>query len=102
MPWISRISQLTFLQQADDFLGQRRSMDRPWRGSQFWLEAQNQWQRLKQSVPHDRRFEVRFEDLIADAEKTVAAICDFLEVDFEEDTLCMEQDTTCQRPSPES
>ncbi|MEM8946037.1 MAG: sulfotransferase [Planctomycetota bacterium] len=59
-----------------------------WAGNMYhavdrWIDAEHTWEQLKPTIPEERRIEVRYEDLIADTEETLARICDFLGTQFD-------------------
>lgn len=73
----------------------------PWRGADFWLAAEREWNKIERQVPADRRFGMRFEDFTAESEKSLEELCAFLGVSFEPGMLDIETTTTYKRPSPQ-
>lgn len=71
-----------------------------WGGSQFWIDAQDQWERLSARVPATRRHVVRFEDLIASSTEVLKELCAFLGTSYDPAMLDIERDTTYRRPDP--
>ena len=56
-------------------------------GAEFWLEAEESWARFAPSLPPDRRFEIRFEDLVGDPEGSLTQVCSFIGVPFDSTML---------------
>lgn len=71
-----------------------------WCGAAIWQNAHDAWQTLRASLPANRFIEVRFEDLVANAEAQLSRITSFLGLDFDPAMLELEKDTTYKRPSP--
>jgi hypothetical protein len=71
-----------------------------WGGVPTWTQSFLSWQRLVPIVPPERRLEVSYEDLVADAPRELTRICGFLGVEYEPGMLEIEKDTTYKRPSP--
>jgi hypothetical protein len=71
-----------------------------WSGAGGWLAATEAWSRLRAAVPSERCLEVRFEDLVRDAEPVLRRITDFLGVAYDPAMLQIERDTTYRRPDP--
>ena len=74
----------------------------PWHGARFWVDAQEAWSRLSEAVPTERRLTLRFEDLVADTEATLATCCEFLDLEYDPAMLEIERDTTYRRPDPKA
>ncbi len=72
----------------------------PWRGVEFWLNAEKSWQALQERVASDHAMAIRFEDLVADTPARLSEICDFLELQYEPEMLAIDVDTTYSRPDP--
>ncbi len=51
-----------------------------WHGSERWRHAEAVWDRLADRVPPDRRLEIHYEDLVADATAVLGRVCGFLGV----------------------
>jgi hypothetical protein len=72
----------------------------PWIGAQIWADAVENWSRLKELVPEERRLELRFEDLVADPERELERLCRFLGVQYVPEMQEIDRDTTYSRPGP--
>ncbi|MEQ8690656.1 MAG: sulfotransferase [Pseudomonadales bacterium] len=72
----------------------------PWHGADFWLAAYSSWQTLKTMTDDTACIEVRFEDLISDAEASVKRVCNFLNVNYEPTMMEIDRDTTYSPPDP--
>jgi hypothetical protein len=70
-------------------------------GGEYWLEAERNWDRLCTLVPEDRRFEIRYEDLVSIPERTLKGVCEFLRVPFDPAMLEYPKDSTYDSPSRE-
>jgi hypothetical protein len=49
-----------------------------WTGVERWLEAEQLWAQIKDSIPQERQFEVTYEHLIAEPTASLSRLCDFL------------------------
>lgn len=72
-----------------------------WVAIERWLEAQGEWERMRHRIPHDRRLEIRYEDLVADPPETLARICELCQVEYSSEMLTYPADTTYSPPDPE-
>lgn len=71
-----------------------------WRGALIWIDAYESWQKLKGQLPAEQKIEVKFEELVADPEKVLSTICNFLAVEYTPEMLEIDKDTTYSKPSP--
>ena len=71
----------------------------PWRAAKIWNAAHDSWTVLKSQTSADQRMELSFENLVADPERSLALICNFIGVEFEASMLSIDRDTTYSRPS---
>ncbi|MFM9997035.1 MAG: sulfotransferase family protein [Phycisphaerales bacterium] len=71
-----------------------------WHGVDRWLHAEAAWERLRDATPESQRCEVRFEELIADAPRTLQRVCTFLGVGYSPAMLEYPGDTTYHPPDP--
>jgi hypothetical protein len=83
----------------------RSRIDLGWSGNMHtavstWIEAEDTWDELGQVVPPDRRFEVRYDDLVREPEPTLRRLCDFLGLRFDRSMLSYPQTTTYAPPDP--
>ncbi len=74
----------------------------PWYGTTYWLEAYQEWCTLRELVPKESTLEIRFEDLVADANSQLERACSFLGIQFHECMLEIDKDTSYERPNPAS
>lgn len=54
-----------------------------WAGARWWRDLQNEWRDTRARIPSERRMELRFEDLIGDAEAALRAVADFIGVPYD-------------------
>lgn len=76
-----------------------------WAGNMYcaadrWLEAENEWERMRETLPEDRRHEVKYEELIRQPEATLTALCRFLGCEFDEAIFDYADNSTYQTPDP--
>lgn len=72
-----------------------------WTGVDRWIEAEELWVSLAQSLPEDRYLEVRYEeDAIVRPEATLKRICEFIGVTYDAAMLSYPEDTTYSLPDP--
>lgn len=48
----------------------------------WWLEAEREWDELRSQIADKNRIEVRYEDLVTDAQSQLERICSFLGVEY--------------------
>lgn len=71
-----------------------------WKAVELWRDAELEWERLRQSIPEYRRFEVRYEDLISSPKEVLTNICHFLGVAFDSSMLDYPLRSTYSSPDP--
>lgn len=71
-----------------------------WTGVRNWMEAELLWDHLCMVVPPERRYEVRYEELLADPERVLSGICVFLGAAYDPAMLSYPQHTTYDPPDP--
>lgn len=71
-----------------------------WYGCDRWLEAEILWDKLKNKISPDRYIEIRYEDLIKDPVKILTFVCNFMELDYHEQMLNYDENTTYSTPDP--
>ena len=71
-----------------------------WFGADRWIEALGTWERLRSRVDDARCFELRYEDLIADCEKELGRLCEFLGQSYAPSMLDYVEDSTYGLPDP--
>jgi hypothetical protein len=69
-------------------------------GVQSWIEAERLWEQVKGVVPASRRVELKYENLVMDAEAELTRICDFLELAFDPAMLRYNEHSTYDKPDP--
>lgn len=72
----------------------------PYMSAARWVETEKEWDRVVALVPAERRMEVRFEDLVTEHEKTLARVCEFLDVDYTDQMLEYAEVTDYDVPDP--
>jgi len=68
-------------------------------GLEPWMQAEQSWDRLKPQLQPHQFIEIRYEELVADAEKVLGKVCEFLGLRFEPAMLDL-SGTTYEAPSP--
>jgi hypothetical protein len=63
-----------------------------WAGNVFfgvdrWIETETSWDRLALKVEKSRILEIKYEDLVSKPQDTLRAVCNFLNIDFDEAML---------------
>jgi hypothetical protein len=71
-----------------------------WKGVDRWIEAENLWKTMKQTLPQSSYIEVRFEELIVNPEKVLGAICQFFNISYDARMLSYPERTTYSLPDP--
>lgn len=71
-----------------------------WYGVERWIEAEETWARMKDSLPFERRHETRFEDITSNPEAALSSICEFLGVTYEGEMLSYTGNSRFERPDP--
>ncbi len=74
-------------------------IEQGWAGNHFtgarqWREVEEEWERSAPAIPPERRIELRFEDLVADAPAALARLCAFIGVPYREEMLRYPEDST--------
>jgi hypothetical protein len=68
-------------------------------GVNRWFEAEKSWDILKQSLDSSMVLEVHFEELVDHPDKTLAMICDFLDVPYVSQMLKYDQSSSYDKPN---
>lgn len=71
-----------------------------WKGVERWIEAEQLWDHIKEQIDPSRYIEVRYEVLIAEPEKTLTQICEFLGLSYSPEMLSYPERTTYDAPNP--
>jgi hypothetical protein len=71
-----------------------------WTGASGWIEAEQLWQELSTTIPPERRTDLIYEDLIADPQKSLTRLCEFIGVPYDPQMLAYPEDTTYDAPNP--
>ncbi|MGB0952340.1 MAG: sulfotransferase family protein [Planctomycetota bacterium] len=69
-----------------------------WHGTRFWVDAQEDMERLRKLVPEGRFVQLRFEDLVSHPVDSLTKICDMLGLPYDEAILSYPNDTTYPAP----
>jgi hypothetical protein len=69
-------------------------------GVQSWIDAERLWEQVSRQIPESRQFELRYEDLVSDAEGELTRICEFLDLPFDPSMLRYDEDSTYSSPDP--
>ena len=80
-------------------------IEQGWAGNHFtgarqWRETEEDWERASAAIPADRRIDVRFEDLAVDPRGTLARICGFIGVPYNERMLSYPEGSTYGEVDP--
>ncbi|MEO0629095.1 MAG: sulfotransferase [Planctomycetota bacterium] len=69
-------------------------------GTDYWLGPEQRWDRLRAKLRDDQFVEVRYEDIVVDAETQLRKICDLAEIDYDPAMLRYDSSTTYSKPDP--
>jgi hypothetical protein len=69
-----------------------------WTGIERWMNAEQLWSTLKESLPADRYVETTYEQLITDPEGILTQICAFIGVEYNPDMMAYAESTTYDKP----
>ncbi len=69
-------------------------------GVQAWIDAERLWEKVREVVPASRRIDLKYEDLVTDAEGELTRICDFLDLSYDPAMLRYNEDSTYDSPDP--
>jgi hypothetical protein len=69
-------------------------------GVQTWIEAERLWEQVQGVVPASRRVELKYENLVMNAEQELTRICDFLDLAFDPAMLRYNEHSTYDKPDP--
>lgn len=70
-----------------------------WTGSAKWIHAEEEWDALRRRLPAEDWCELRYEDLIADPERELTRLCEFIGVRYSPAMLSYPEDTTYEAPN---
>jgi hypothetical protein len=70
-------------------------------GAEYWLHAEQLWDKLRDQIPPDRWIEIRYETLVNEPEATLDQVCQFIGVPYSPAMLDFPTDTTYSAPAPE-
>ncbi|HAC66262.1 MAG TPA: sulfotransferase [Cyanothece sp. UBA12306] len=71
-----------------------------WTGVERWLEAEQLWESLQQTILPERYIEIYYEDLITQPQETLTKICHFIGISYAPKMLSYPDDTTYETPNP--
>ena len=83
----------------------RSSIGMGWAGNLFhgldpWLETERSWRTFARNHPDVPKHVLRYEDLVTDPQRELHAICNFLEIPYDEEMLAYPSRTTYDAPDP--
>jgi hypothetical protein len=71
-----------------------------WSGAQVWMDAEQQWDRLRSRLSPERWIEVKYEELVTDPASSLGRVCQFLGRPFNEQMLSYPESTSYGPPDP--
>ncbi|MDJ0651385.1 MAG: sulfotransferase [Xenococcaceae cyanobacterium MO_188.B19] len=71
-----------------------------WTGIERWIEAENLWADMKQSLPKEQQIEITYESLIYQPDTTLKKLCDFIGINFESEMLNYHKTSSYDSPDP--
>ena len=71
-----------------------------WTGVERWIESENLWADLSQSLSAWQKTEVTYESLISHPQDVLEDLCNFLEISFEPQMLTYDRTTSYDLPNP--
>lgn len=71
-----------------------------WAGASGWIEAEQLWQNLSQTIPRERRIDIIYEHLISEPEKILTQICEFIGIPYDSKMLSYPEDSSYEAPNP--
>lgn len=69
-----------------------------WTGAERWIDAEQLWEKVKEILPTDRYLEVTYEQLITNPENTLADVCKFIGVNYDQAMMKYAETTTYDKP----
>jgi hypothetical protein len=70
-------------------------------GGEYWLRAEQLWDKLRDQLTPDRWIEIRYEDLVSQPEAALRRVCQFIGVTYSPEMLDFPKDTSYSAPSPQ-
>ena len=67
-------------------------------GVEHWIDTEKSWENLKELLNDEQYIEVRFEELISNAESTLECVCKFLNISYSVDMFNYENNSTYSKP----
>jgi len=71
-----------------------------YKGVEHWIHAEQTWSALEPTLPEGRFINVRYEDLILDAQKVLTEVCAFIGVPFDRAMFAYADHSTYDAPDP--
>jgi hypothetical protein len=71
-----------------------------WTGVERWIEAEQLWKQLSQTIPAEQHMEMDYENLISEPSKALARLCEFMGVPYDQAMMDYTQTTTYSLPDP--
>ena len=71
-----------------------------WTGVKRWIEAEELWVQLSQSLPTEQQIEITYETLISEPVDTLKRLCKFIGIPYDQKMMTYAQTTTYDIPDP--
>lgn len=71
-----------------------------WFGLDKWIEAEDEWDRIEPELDASRKLTVSFADLVADHERTLSTVCEFIGTSYSPLMLNYATETDYEVPKP--
>lgn len=72
-----------------------------WTAIERWIEAENLWTQMKQTLPKEQQIEITYESLISQPKTTLSELCDFIGIAFEPAMLDYHKTSSYDVPDPQ-
>ncbi len=69
-------------------------------GADYWIQPEQRWDALRAKLRDDQYVEVRYEDIVLDAEAQLRRICELARIDYDPAMLRYDNSTTYSKPDP--
>lgn len=69
-----------------------------WTGAYDWVEKETQWEAVRSALPADHVYDVSYEPLVTEPERTLSGVCEFLGVDYDSEMLAYPEDSSYDAP----
>lgn len=83
----------------------RSSIGMGWAGNVYygvdqWIDSEHDWQQLQKKILPEQYLQIRYEDLILSPAEVLAEICAFVGLDYSDNMLNYDQNSTYSKPDP--